>query len=466
MKHIRFIVFFFVAVFMFAAGAYVALPHMVKDYARVQMGGAILLVEVARDAAAWQRGLSGRTHLAETSGMLFVFPQEAHYGIWMKDMRFAIDIFWIRDGVVVDFAESVAPSPVGTADAALPIYTPDTPTQFVLETAAGFAAAHAIAIGDRVGIAFEGYASRPLESRESTDDRSTAPSAARYFIEDLLRGGGRGKNFEIGEELETDAAYRKYRVSYSSDGLLVSGIMNVPAGAPPKNGFPALILNHGLIPLDVYVSGRGSKREADYFARNGYVTIHPDYRGYASSSPNLYVHHDFYVGYSRDVMNLIDALAIANPDYIDMDRLGMWGHSMGGGMAARVMVLRPEIRAYVLFAPISADAEENYYELSTDEVAWLRSQYDAGENGRENYDRISPLNYFDRVSAPVQLHHGTDDDDVPIAFSETMYERLRTLGKKVEFFIYPGQKHEFIEDWPLAAERALQFFDHYVKNAR
>ena len=466
MKHIRFIVFSFVAVLMFVAGAYAALPHTVKDYARVEMGGATLLAEVVRDGAAWQRGLSGRTGLAKTGGMLFVFPQAAHYGIWMKDMRFAIDIFWIRDGVVVDLAESVAPSPAGTADAALPVYTPDVSAEFVLETAAGFAAAHAIAIGDRVGIAFEGYASRPVESPESTDTRSAVPFAARYFIEELLREGGRGKNFEIGEELATDGAYRKYRVSYSSDGLLVSGIMNVPKGAPPQSGFPALILNHGLIPPDVYVSGRGSKREADYFARNGYVTIHPDYRGHASSSPNPYVDHDFYVGYSRDVMNLIDALTIVGLDYIDLDRLGMWGHSMGGGIAARVAVLRPEIRAYVLFAPISADAEENYYELPADEVRWLRSQYDAGENGREYYDRISPLNYFDRVSAPVQLHHGTDDSDVPIAFSEIMYEKLRTLGKKVEFFVYPGQQHEFIEDWPLAAERALQFFDRYVKNAR
>ncbi len=466
MKHLYFILFFSVSIGMFVAGAYIALPDEVKDYARVKIGKTTLLVEVAHDANAWQRGLSGRTRLAESSGMLFVFGQESRHAIWMKDMRFAIDIFWIRDGRVVDLVESVVPSLSGTADAELPIYIPDAPAGFVLETAAGFAAKQGIVIGDQVGIILDGDERDAMRGQEVVDAESAAPLVTQYFIDTLLQEGGRGKNFEVGKELESMSAYRKYRVSYSSDGLMVSGIMNVPASALPKSGFPVLILNHGLIPPAIYISGRGSKREADYFARNGYVTIHPDYRGHASSSPNPYLQHDFYVGYSRDVMNLIDALKIANPHFIDLDRLGMWGHSMGGGIAARVMVVRPEIRAYVLFAPISADAEENYYELSADEVLWLRNQYDAGKNGREYYDRISPLNYFDRVSVPVQLHHGMDDKDVPIAFSKTMYEKLRGLGKKVEFFIYPGQKHEFIEDWPLAAERSLQFFDRYVKNMR
>lgn len=165
-------------------------------------------------------------------------------------------------------------------------------------------------------------------------------------------------------------------------------------------------------------------------------------------------------------MNLIDAVKESGADFIDADRLGMWGHSMGGGIAARVMVVRPEIRAYVLFAPISADAEENFYELSEEELAWLRSEYGSGVEAKVVYDQISPLNYFKDASAPVQLHHGTADSAVPIHFSEAMYAALMENGKKAEFFVYPGQKHEFIEAWPVASERALQFFDRYVKNAR
>ena len=136
---------------------------------------------------------------------------------------------------------------------------------------------------------------------------------------------------------------------------------------------------------------------------------------------------------------------------------------MGGGIAARIMVLRPEVKAYVLFAPISADVEDNFYELPVKEVEWLRTTYG---RERETYRKLSPFSYFSDVAAPVQLHHGTEDFDVPPLFSEKMFQALRQLKKSVEFFRYPNEGHEFAGAWELAAERALQFFDRYVKNAQ
>ena len=161
---------------------------------------------------------------------------------------------------------------------------------------------------------------------------------------------------------------------------------------------------------------------------------------------------------------LVDAVKESSLDFLDGNRIGMWGHSMGGGIASRVMVLSRDIRAYVLFAPISADAEDNFYELAPEEVARLRATY--GPVGDPAYQNISPLAYFSDVEAPVQLHHGIGDDAVPIGFSEKMFAALRRYDKKAELFTYPGEKHEFAGAWPLAASRALQFFDKYVKNAR
>ena len=463
-----------VSLLALVAGVLFAFPIYYKDFVVVEINNASMLAEVAGNAQARQKGLGGRDDLPKSGGMLFFFPSIDFHAIWMKDMRFPIDIFWIKDGTIVDLEEN-APAPVArTDDSLLPVYQPDVAAEAILETRAGTARKYEIHIGDRVRIIRKGWLTLAREPHVEAYDEEASGNAeikppskgSEYAIETIRRTPGTGKNFRMEEKVGQTDAYEKYKISYQSGDLTISGVMNVPLEPPPEGGFPTLILNHGLITPEIYFSGRGSKREQDFFARHGYVTIHPDYRGLASSSPNPSVHHDFYAGYAEDVMNLIDAVKELGADFIDVNRLGLWGHSMGGGIAARVMVVRPEIRAYVLFAPISADVEENFYELSEDELAWLESEYGSESEAKVIYEKISPLSYFKDVSAPVQLHHGTADTAVPIHFSEEMYAALVKNGKKAEFFVYPGQKHEFIEDWPLASERALQFFDHYVKNAR
>ena len=451
-----------IAVLGFALGVIFGLPARVGDFTAIEINGVTLAAEVVRERADLARGLSGREKLASNEAMLFLFPRQDRYGFWMKRMLFPIDIFWIRDGRVVDMEERVLPPLPDSNDTSLVVYVPDLAADIVLETRAGFAADRGIRIGDPVRIT--GLVRVLPKNMAGAEAAPSAFPGEEYTIEYARTHPPIGTDFKVNGTMSGGDGYRKFSISYRSGDLVVSGVMNVPSGAVPEGAFPLLILNHGLIAPDVYFSGRGSRREQDFFARAGYVTIHPDYRGLASSSPNPALHHDFYEGYTRDVLALIDALKRAKTSLIDTDRIGMWGHSMGGGIAARAMVRDRDIRAYVLFAPISADAEDNFYELTDGEIAWLHVTY--GPVGSDVYRKISPISYFADVAAPVQFHHGIDDADVPSAFSESMYQALTDLGKKAEFFRYPGEKHEFVDAWPLAAGRARRFFDTYVKNAR
>jgi len=464
MKHMRIIVLVAVGVLGVALGAIFAAPLYRKDYARVEFPRVSIAAEVAADSETRRIGLSGRNGLADRTGMLFLFDHADRWGIWMKGMRFPIDILWMKNGVIVGTQER-APAPVSdAADSSLPIYRPDVSADMVLEVPSGFIRSYAIHIGDSATATFRGAALAPGSMTEDEILPANRVPGQEYFIASLRASPQRGDDFAVTKTLEEGSAYKKFSIAYTAGGRLLTGIMNVPVGPAPTGGFPVLILNHGLIKPEIYFSGRGSKREADFFASHGYVTIHPDYRGYSSTSPEFPEHHDFYVGYTQDVLGLIDALKRAHPAFIDLGRMGMWGHSMGGGIASRVAVLSPDIRAFVLFAPISADAEDNFYELTSEEISWLHVTY--GPAGSPAYEKISPLSYFSDIGAPVQIHHGTGDDAVPIGFSEKMFSSLRSFGKKAEYFTYPGEKHEFINAWPLAASRSLQFFDKYVKNAR
>ena len=117
------------------------------------IGDKSLLVEVADTQEARSKGLSGRESLGENEGMLFVFEKEDSLpGFWMKDMNFSIDIIWINDSRVSQISKEVpAPTP-DTPDRSLPIYTPGTAIDYVLEVSAGFSDKNNISEGSLVDL--------------------------------------------------------------------------------------------------------------------------------------------------------------------------------------------------------------------------------------------------------------------------------------------------------------------------
>lgn len=104
-------------------------------------------VELARSVHEKVRGLSGRTELRPGRGMLFVYEQAQPIGIWMKDMRFPLDIIWIRDNRIVHVEKNAPPLvPSGPER----VYT--ATGEAVLEVPAGFADRQKIRVGDRVKV--------------------------------------------------------------------------------------------------------------------------------------------------------------------------------------------------------------------------------------------------------------------------------------------------------------------------
>ena len=80
--------------------------------ALVNIGSRAFRADVADNMFTRAKGLSGRAVLAADEAMLFVFPLAWRYSFWMKDMKFNLDIVWIRNGAIVDVSENVlAPIP-------------------------------------------------------------------------------------------------------------------------------------------------------------------------------------------------------------------------------------------------------------------------------------------------------------------------------------------------------------------
>ena len=168
-------------------------------------------------------------------------------------------------------------------------------------------------------------------------------------IEALRNRTYEGSDFIFEQTLDPGENYDRYIVSYLSDGLKIYAMMTIPQTAKPPDGFPVIIFNHGYIPPNEYRTTERYVAYLDAFAKNGYLVIKSDYRGHGSSEGNPVSSYTSNA-YTIDVLNAL-ASARRYPD-ADINRIGMWGHSMGGYITLRAMVTDPDIRAGVIWGGV------------------------------------------------------------------------------------------------------------------
>ncbi len=347
----------------------------------------------------------------------------------------------------------------------------------------------------------------------------TATPTVAEWIYPYTIAGLRQHDFESGKirvgamSAETDL-YRRYPISYPSDGLTVTGTMQIPQNG--EGPFPVIVMNHGYFNRDVFHSGDGTDRAAAFLNRRGYLTLSPDYRSWGGSDSGSSL---FYSGLVIDVINLLNA--IPSIPEADPARVGMWGHSMGGGVTLKVLTVLPvlsgaplsripgsenvimgravegqsatvpQIKAAILYSPVSADdadiidrwgpgcigdiaAGEKLYGCNSSDVlpldlpAGLIRAYKDAAYDPHLLEQVAALLYLEDVTAPVQIHYGTEDGKLlsgtPPEWSRKAYDGFLAAGKQAELFAYAGEGHSFLADqWWHFMERCAWFFDENVK---
>lgn len=116
----------------------------------VQVNQKVFTVDVVTSQKDQEKGLSGRNNLASDHGMLFVFNPPTRVSFWMKDMHFPLDLIFITNGKIVNIFQNVPFPKPNTPDTSLPVYTPDSAIDHVLEINAGSAKKYNIKIDDSV----------------------------------------------------------------------------------------------------------------------------------------------------------------------------------------------------------------------------------------------------------------------------------------------------------------------------
>ena len=137
--------FSFLIIIVFVVAGFLLLSHTTSEIKTVKIGGQIIKVELVQTLEAQAQGLSGRTGLAQDTGMLFVFSGPGEYDFWMKDMKFPLDMIWIGDDLHVIYIQKNA-----TPRSYPATFGPAQDAKYVLEVNAGFADVHNVKTGDSV----------------------------------------------------------------------------------------------------------------------------------------------------------------------------------------------------------------------------------------------------------------------------------------------------------------------------
>ena len=184
-----------------------------------------------------------------------------------------------------------------------------------------------------------------IKKTSHTSIRLTKPSEIKENLSPLSIEYMRGQKYPGSElimeqKLEDGVNYSQYVASYKSENLKIYGLLTIPTSEQPKGGFPAIIFNHGYIPPEEY---RTTERYVAYvagFAKNGYVVFKPDYRGNGSSEGNPEGAY-FSPAYTVDVLNALSS--VKKLPYVNPQKIGMWGHSLGGNITQRALVVNPSL---------------------------------------------------------------------------------------------------------------------------
>jgi dipeptidyl aminopeptidase/acylaminoacyl peptidase len=282
----------------------------------------------------------------------------------------------------------------------------------------------------------------------------------QYTIDYLRRRSYGGGTIEIARTMDVTDQFTRTVIRYTSDDLTLYGFMNIPAGNGP---FPVIIVMHGLGDSGSFNNLNFRSDIVDALTNQGYIVILPIMRGYppSDSGDNM-----FRVGMAMDMLNLIaliktqgggtGALEKAMPEQI-----GILGQSLGGNVALRVLTVNSDVRAAVLYSSLSGNElrnSEQLFKITVDpqfqnELNILPSQL----------QNISPVHYYANIIAPIQLHHGTIDETVPVSWAEETCSLLSTARKNIECIYYEGEDHVFDGDVKIQfLENTIRFYKTYL----
>ena len=229
---------------------------------------------------------------------------------------------------------------------------------------------------------------------------------------------------------------KKEFVTFNVNGASLNGYIIKPANFNSSKEYPVFMTQY---------SGPGSQKVKnswngadDYWfqmlAQEGYIIVCVDPRGTGFKG------RDFKKVTQKELgkYEVQDQIAVAQElgarSYIDKDRIGVWGWSYGGFMAANCLFQGADtFKMAISVAPVSS---WRFYD-----TIYTERYMQTPQENPTGYDQNSPLSHVDKLKGDFMLVHGSADDNVHVQNTTRLVEALVQANKQFSYFNYPDKNH-------------------------
>jgi dipeptidyl-peptidase 4 len=241
----------------------------------------------------------------------------------------------------------------------------------------------------------------------------------------------------------------------------IYGLLYKPTGLDPAKKYP--IINNiypgpqgGSVGSWSFSAARG---DAQALAELGFVVVQIEGMGNPGRSKKF---HDFYFANMGDntlpdQITGMKELAQKYP-WIDIERVGIWGHSGGGFATADAMFRYPDF----FKVGISESGNHDNREYEDDWGERYQGLLVKNADGTTNYDDQANQNLAKNLKGHLLLAHGTMDDNVPPYNTLLVVDALIKANKDFDLLLLPNQHHGYASESLYMTRRRWDYFVRYL----
>ncbi len=270
-------------------------------------------------------------------------------------------------------------------------------------------------------------------------NNSSLNKATTYVVND--QNGNQVRSLETNENIQkVQQEYGTSNLEFfsfnTSENVLLNGWMLKPADFQANRKYPVLMYVYG---------GPGSQTVTDAWkgsnywwfqmmAQKGYIVVSVDNRGTGARGEAFKKMTYLQLGKYETIDQIEAAKYLGGLDYIDKDRIGIFGWSYGGYMSSLCILKGNDVfKAAIAVAPVT---NWKWY----DSIYTERYMRTHSEN-EEGYEQNSPVNFADRLKGSYLLVHGMTDDNVHFQHTAEMANALIKANKAFDTHFYPNRNH-------------------------